>query len=235
MQPASTEVERWQHEGLRVLTVLDADYPDNLRAVHDRPALIFLAGPLDPGDVRSVAIIGSRRATTEGLDRAGRCAAELSRLGYTIVSGLATGIDTAAHTATLATRGRTIAVIGTGHHHAYPPENRDLQHQIAATGAVVSQFWPESEASRETFPQRNAVMSGLAAGTVIIEATQRSGARIQARQALAHGRPVFLARELLDQGWARELAAQPGVSSFSTAEEVAATLESLRDPTALTA
>lgn len=182
-----------------------------------------------------MAIIGSRRATTEGLDRAERCAAELSRHGYTIVSGLAAGIDTAAHTATLATGGRTIAVIGTGHRQAYPPENRELQHQIAATGAVVSQFWPDSQASRESFPQRNAVMSGLAAGTVIIEATQRSGARIQARRALAHGRPVFLARELLDQSWARELAADPGVTPFSTAEEVAATLESLRDSTPLTA
>lgn len=182
-----------------------------------------------------MAIIGSRRATTEGLDRAERCAAELSRHGYTIVSGLAAGIDTAGHTATLANGGRTIAVIGTGHRRAYPPENRELQRQIAATGAVVSQFWPDSKASRESFPQRNAVMSGLAAGTVIIEATQRSGARIQARRALAHGRPVFLARELLDQSWARELAADPGVSPFSTAEEVAATLESLRDSTPLTA
>ncbi len=220
---------------MTLLTVLDPEYPSNLRAIHDRPALIFLAGHLEPDDARSVAIIGARRASRAGLDQARRLATELSRRGYTIVSGLAAGIDSAAHTAALSHQGRTVAVIGTGIDQVYPPENRELQRQIAATGAVVSQFWPGSPPSRESFPQRNAVMSGLAAGTVIVEASQRSGARIQARLALAHGRPVFIARELLDQEWARALATHPGVRAVSTADEIVETLERLAGRDALTA
>lgn len=215
--------------------MLDSEYPSNLRAVHDRPALIFLSGRLEPADERSVAIIGARRPSRAGLDRARLLASELSQRGYTIISGLAAGVDSAAHTATLGSQGRTVAVIGTGVDQAYPPENRDLQRQIATTGAVVSQFWPGSPPSRESFPQRNAVMSGLAAGTVIVEASQRSGTRIQARLALAHGRPVFIARELLDQEWASALAARPGVRAVSSADEIVETLERLAGREALTA
>jgi DNA processing protein len=232
---ASDAIERWQTAGLQIVTVLDPDYPANLRAVHDRPLLVFVAGRLASEDARSVAIIGSRRPSPEGQAEASGLATELSEGGYTIVSGLATGIDSAAHTATLAAEGRTVAVIGTGLEHSYPPENAALQRQIAARGAVISQFWPEAPPRRESFPKRNAVMSGLAAGTAIVDASVRSGARIQARQALAHGRPVFLARRLLAQSWAQELAARPGVTVYDHAEDIAARLERLSDGQALTA
>jgi DNA processing protein len=231
----SDAIERWHSAGLQIVTVLDPDYPANLRAVHDRPLLVFVAGRLASEDAHSVAIIGSRRPSPEGHSEASGLATELSERGYTIVSGLATGIDSAAHTATLTAGGRTVAVIGTGLEHSYPPENSALQRRIARRGAVVSQFWPEAPPSRETFPKRNAVMSGLAAGTAIVDASVRSGARIQARQALAHGRPVFLARRLLAQSWAQELAARPGVTVYERAEDIAARLERLSDGHALTA
>lgn len=234
LEQAADDVAHWQSEGMAVVTVLDPDYPTNLRAVHDRPALIFIDGRLPTDEDHSVAIIGSRRASEAGRARARRLAHELGRRCYTIISGLAAGIDTAAHTAALDAGHRTVAVIGTGLRRSYPPENAQLQRDIAGRGAVVSQFWPDSPPSRGSFPERNATMSGLAAATVIVEASPRSGARIQARRALAHGRPVFIARELMSQDWARELAASPGVSAYGSAEEIVARIESLRADTPLT-
>ena len=150
-----------------------------------------------------------------------------------MVSGLAAGIDTAAHEAALAAGGRTVAVIGTGLRHSYPPENAALQRRIAAEGAVVSQFWPDAPPSRTTFPLRNAVMSGLALGTVVVEASFRSGARLQARLALAHGRPVFLWRAVLDEPWAREVAQRPGVHVIDEPAQVMETVERLNAMDAL--
>jgi DNA processing protein len=235
LEQAAADVKRWQGMGISLATVLDAGYPDNLRAVHDRPPLLFVAGHLDPHDERSVAIIGSRRASENGRARARRLAEELGRSGYTIVSGLAAGIDTAAHTGALDSGQRTVAVIGTGLAHSYPPENASLQREITGRGAVVSQFRPETAPDKENFPLRNATMSGLALGTVIVEASQRSGARIQARRALSHGRPVFIARELLEQAWAQELLARPGVIAYADAEEIATRLEGLGQRGTLTA
>lgn len=216
---ALADLHNWNAQGLRMATVLDPDYPANLRTVHDRPPLLFLAGSLQPGDARSVAVIGSRRASSEGLERAGVIAQTLIESRFTIVSGLAAGIDAAAHTTALDRGARTVAVIGTGLQHSYPPENACLQRRIADEGAVVSQFWPEARPSREAFPARNAVMSGLSLATVIVEATRTSGARIQARHALAHGRPVLLFSSLLDQAWARQLAERPGAHVITSAAE----------------
>jgi DNA processing protein len=227
LREAEADLARWIAGGTQVLTVLDAGYPQNLRQVHDRPPLLFVAGALDPGDDRSVAVIGSRRASAEGLVEADRLASGLARAGFVVVSGLASGIDAAAHRSALRVGGRTVAVIGTGLRHSYPPENADLQRQIAHRCAVVSQFWPDTPPSRETFPLRNAVMSGLTLGTVIVEASVRSGARVQARRALAHGRPVFLLPRLLDEAWAAELAGQPGVHVVDGAEQVIEIVERL--------
>jgi DNA processing protein len=182
-----------------------------------------------------VAIIGTRRASAEGRDEAGALATALAAEGYTIVSGLAAGIDTAAHRAALEASARTLAVIGTGLDHTYPPENAELQRDLARTGAVISQFRPEIRPSRETFPQRNAVMSGTALATVIVEAGLRSGVRIQARRALQHGRPVFIHHRLLDQPWAGELAARPGVTSYRDPGEVTEAIGRLADMTTLSA
>jgi DNA processing protein len=230
---AESEIDACRREGFELLTVLDDGYPENLRTVHDRPPILFVAGRLTPQDARSVAIIGSRRASTAGLAAATRIADTFVRAGYCVISGLAAGIDTAAHEAALGAGGRTVAVIGTGLHHAYPPQNGALQRRIAAEGAVVSQFWPEEPPTRKTFPQRNAVMSGLALGTVVVEASFRSGARVQARLALAHGRPVFLCRPVLEEPWAREVARRPGVHVIEDPAQVVQAVERLNAMDAL--
>lgn len=219
---AAQEVARWSAEGIRLVTLLDPDYPDNLRAVYDRPPLLFLMGRTATRDRRSVAVIGSRQASPAGVAAAEAIAECLAGSGYTIVSGLAAGIDTAAHTTTLAGGGRTIAVIGTGLQHAYPRQNAPLQRRIAAEGAVISQFWPDTCPNRRNFPLRNAVMSGLTLATLVVEATHKSGVRTQIRAALAHGRPVLLAGKLLEQQWARDLAACPGVYVIRSLPELGA-------------
>jgi len=230
---AEAEIEGWERDGFELLTVLDDRYPENLRTVHDRPPVLFVSGRLTPQDARSVAIIGSRRAGAAGLAAATRIAETLARAGYVVVSGLAAGIDTAAHEAALHAGGRTVAVIGTGLRHAYPPQNAALQRRIAGEGAVVSQFWPDAPATRKTFPLRNAVMSGLALGTVVVEASFRSGARVQARLALAHGRPVFLWRPVVAEPWAREVARRPGVHVIDDPEQLMKTVERLNAMDAL--
>lgn len=227
---AIAEIAGWERRGMRMLSVLDPDYPENLRAVYDRPPLIFIAGSLEPADTRSVAVVGTRVASPDGLTRARAIAEHLVQGGYTVTSGLAAGIDTAAHSAALESGGRTVAVIGTGLDRCYPPENAPLQRRIARECAVVSQFWPDSPPTSQAFPMRNAVMSGLALGTVVVEASHTSGARAQARLALAHGRPVFLPEALLEQPWAREYASKPGTHVVGSAAEMTAIIERLNSP-----
>lgn len=223
---ARAEIREWLAEGIELVTVLDERYPANLREVHDRPPLVFIAGAITPADRTSIAIIGARRASPEGLRLAAEFATEFVRSGYTVVSGLAAGIDTAAHAAALAQGGRTVAVIGTGLlHPSYPPANAELQRAVAARCAVLSQFWPHTPPTHKTFPMRNAVMSGLSRGSVVIEASERSGARVQARLALAHGRPVFLLERLLAHEWARRCAALEGVQIVTCAHDVMAAVE----------
>ena len=224
---AEADLAAWTRSCMTLLTVLDEGYPVNLRAVHDRPPLLFVAGRLRPDDAKSVAVVGSRRASAEGARAAAGLASELAAGGFTIFSGLAAGIDAAAHEAVLAAGGRTVAVIGTGLRHCYPPENAALQREIAERGAVISQLWPDTPPARTTFPERNALMSGLTRGTVIVEASVRSGARVQARRALAHGRPVFVLKRVLGQAWADELAARPGVHVVEEARQIIATVERL--------
>jgi DNA processing protein len=246
---AAAEIELWEREGMRLLTVLDPAYPDNLRTVHDRPPLIFVAGELLPQDARSIAVVGARNASPQGRDAAAAISGHLVSAGYTVVSGLARGIDTAAHSAALASGGgasgggasggggaggRTVAVIGTGLRRAYPPENAPLQRRIAQTGAVISQFWPDAPPSKRSFPMRNAVMSGLSLASVVVEASERSGSRMQARLALEHGRPVFLPNRMLDEHeWARRLAERPGAHVFQTPQEITAAVERLTSSGAL--
>lgn len=232
---AQAEMERWRAQGMRLVTMFDHDYPGNLRAVHDRPPVIFVAGRIDPGDGRSLAVVGARQASPGKLGIARAISKELVDQGYTVVSGLAAGIDTAAHGAALARGGRTIAVIGTGLRRCYPPQNASLQRRIAREGAVVSQFWPEAPPSRRSFPMRNAVMSGLTLGTVVVEASHTSGARMQARLALAHGRAVFLVDTLLEQQWAQQLSKRPGTHVVHSVQEITAVIERLTSPGALIA
>jgi DNA processing protein len=220
LEQADAELAQWQAAGLAVVTVRDDEYPRNLKEVHDRPPLLFVAGQLAARDQRSVAVIGARRASEEGLAIAASFTSELTAGGWVVISGLAAGIDTAAHRAALEHGGRTLAVIGNGLRHSYPAENADLQQTIAQHGAVISQFWPDSPPTRRSFPMRNAVMSGVSRGSVVIEASERSGARVQARLALAHGRPVFLHARLLSADWAKELAERNGAHVVEAASQV---------------
>ncbi len=227
------EIAAWEAEGMRLLTVLDEDYPLNLRTVFNRAPFLLVAGRLSPHDERSVAVVGTRRASKEGIAQATEVAGRLADAGYTIISGLAAGIDTAAHHAALDRNARTVAVVGTGLRHSYPAENGDLQRCIASKGAVVSQFWPDQPPTRTTFPLRNAVMSGLARATVVVEASATSGARMQARLAREHGRPVFLMEALRDHVWARDAASHPGTRFVSDPAEIAEQLDRLAAPAAL--
>ncbi|WP_275414719.1 DNA-processing protein DprA [Plantactinospora mayteni] len=153
----------------------------------------------------------SRRASEQGLRIARAVATSLAERGVTVASGLAKGIDTAAHSAALDAGGRTVAVIGTGIRRYYPAANRQLQDQITEVGLVISQFWPDAQPTKQSFPMRNAVMSGYAVATVVVEAGETSGARIQARLALQHGRPVVLTSQVMRCDWAKTFAENPGV------------------------
>ena len=214
--------------GARLVTVLDDDYPANLRLIPNLPPFLFILGEgptLD--DLRSVCVVGTRNASKLGLRQASRMASLLTEAGVTVVSGLAKGIDTAAHRAALDHGGRTLAVIGTGITRTYPTENEALADEIRRNCAVVSQFWPTASPARWTFPRRNAVMSGIAQGTVVIEASSTSGAKMQARLALEHGKRVFLLRRLVtDQEWARNYLDR-GAIKVADVDQV---LEHLADP-----
>jgi DNA processing protein len=211
LERAGRKLRDWARQGIKLVTVLDEWYPVNLRTVVDRPAALFVRGGLHAADALAVAVVGTRRPTLRGTEATRAIASGLLTRGYTIASGLAAGIDTAAHCAALAAGGRTVAVVGTGVDRCYPPQNSALQREIASRGAVISSFLPGSPPTRRSFPIRNAVMSGLTRATVIIEASPTSGTRIQARASLEQGRPLIMLAGLLDQEWAAELATRPGV------------------------
>lgn len=194
---------------LRFVTILDDDYPVNLRRVFNPPPFLVWRGEDDGQDVRAVAVVGTRSPSNEGLARARKLGRGLATEGVTVLSGLAKGIDAAAHSGALEAGGRTVAVLGHGlGRPVYPPENRRLADEMLdARGALVSQFLPETPPTQGTFPLRNAVMSGLAQGTVVVEASKTSGARMQARFAAEQGKRVWLLESLVDQfEWAGEFA-----------------------------
>lgn len=226
LESVATEIDGWAQQGMRLVTILDEDYPLYLRLVHQRPPFLFLRGKAVQEDLR-VAVVGTRRPSPEGVSHARAIAGGLAARGVTVVSGLASGIDTAAHRATLAAGGRTVAVIGTGLLRSYPAENAGLQSEIAERGLLVSQFWPDAAPSKATFPMRNAVMSGYSLATVVVEAAYRSGARMQARLALEHGRRVFLLKSLMTHEWAREYASRPNTTVVEGPEDVFRELDSL--------
>lgn len=215
------ELHAAEQVNANLVTVLDPDYPINLSRVPDLPPFIFVRGALHHRDVRAVAVVGTRGASELGLSRAGRMSRELVAEDVTVVSGLARGIDTAAHTSALEHGGRTIAVIGTGVTRCYPAENLALADRVADHGAVVSQFWPTRAPGRDTFPRRNRVTSGMSQGTVVIEASRTSGAKMQARLAHEHGKRVWLIHSLVaEQDWARRMVDLGHAKEISTTGEV---------------
>jgi DNA processing protein len=172
------------------LEIGDADYPALLAAIPAPPPL-WVRGALGAGDALALAVVGSRRATPYGLEVAEQLASDLAARGVTIVSGLARGIDAAAHRGALAAGGRTLAVLGCGVDVAYPPEHRALAEEIARAGALVSQFAPGTPPLPHHFPVRNRTLAGLALGVIVVEAAERSGALITAGFAGDLGREVF--------------------------------------------
>jgi len=215
----------------RLITVLDEDYPSNLRRIYDRPPFLFVRGTLSEDDSRSVAIVGTRRASDAGRALARDMAAALTERGVTVISGMAAGIDTEAHTAALDTGGRTIAVMGTGIDRVYPKQNQALSERIAASGALLSQFWPGAPPRGTNFPLRNVVTSGVAIGTVVIEASSTSGAKMQARLALEHGKQLFLVESLvLHEEWAQRYKTRRGAQVVGGVDDVVAALEAEREP-----
>lgn len=179
------------------------DYPGLLARIDDPPGLLFVRGAILPADAIAVAVVGARHATAYGIDVAERLGGSLARAGYTVVSGLARGIDAAAHRGALAAGGRTIAVLGTGVLNVYPPEHADLALEVVRHGALVSESPPRALAHAGAFPQRNRIVSGLALGTVVVEASDRSGALITARLAGEQGREVFAVPGPIDSRMSR--------------------------------
>jgi DNA processing protein len=186
------ELKRVREFGATVITQASESYPKSLREIHAPPIVLYVWGELQERDHHALGIIGSRRTTHYGSESAKKLAYQLAYAGLTVISGLARGIDTAAHQGALAAKGRTIAVIGSGLLNLYPPENRGLAEKIRnGNGAVVSEFSMEIEPDRQTFPMRNRIISGWSHGILVVEAGLNSGALITASQALEQGRSVY--------------------------------------------
>ncbi len=188
---AAAEIELCRRTQIDIVAEGNEQYPRALCELPDPPAVLFVRGKLEPSDALAIAIVGSRHATHYGIAQAERLAGSLARAGLTIVSGLARGIDAAAHRAALAAGGRTISVLASGVLNVYPPEHKQLAEEIANHGAVISESPPRAEPLSGMFPQRNRIISGLSLGVLVVEASTRSGALITARHAMEQGRDVF--------------------------------------------
>lgn len=177
--------------GVRLVTIYDAGYPENLKTIADPPPVLYVKGDLKEEDKISLAVVGSRYPSFYGLSSAEKFSGALVSLGVTVVSGMARGIDTCAHRAALKNGGRTIAVMGSGFNRIYPEENGSLAEDISKQGCVISEFPMECGPVAYNFPQRNRIISGLSLGVLVVEAADNSGALITADFALEQGREVF--------------------------------------------
>jgi DNA processing protein len=220
-------LKKLKNQGVKVIA-LDSDrYPEMLRNIQDPPLVIYMKGDMTPEDKYAIAIVGSRKPTPYGISVTETMASELASMGFTIVSGLARGIDTAAHKGGVRCGGRSIAVLGSGIDVPYPPENKGLMERISKAGCVLSEFAPGTPPNKENFPRRNRIISGLSLGVLVVEAAAESGALITARYALEQGREVFSipgninskvssgTNELIKQG------AKPVVKAEDIVEELA--------------
>ncbi|MEW4568153.1 DNA-processing protein DprA [Tautonia sp. JC769] len=185
------ELERCRQQGVRPIPFDDPEYPEPLKSISDPPALLYVRGSLKPTDSLAIALVGARKATPYGMRIAERLAGSLARVGLTVVSGLARGIDAAAHRGALRAGGRTIGVLGNGLGSIYPPEHAELAAEVAASGAVVSEQPMEQKPLAGLFPQRNRLIAGLCLGVVVVEAAPRSGSLSSAHHAMEQNREVF--------------------------------------------
>lgn len=185
------ELKLAKRHDVKIITQDNSEYPLNLKYIPDPPTVLYVKGELLEEDNLAIAIVGSRRASIYGLNSAEKFAYNLSEKGFTIISGMARGIDTYAHKGALKRKGRTLAVIGSGFNQLYPPENKKLAQEISQNGAIISEFPFDMQPLPANFPQRNRVISGLSLGVLVVEAARNSGALITADFALEQGREVF--------------------------------------------
>lgn len=233
-RPAANEMlKRCRDAAVRLLLKNTDSYPSMLNEVDDSPSILFCKGNITEADRLAIAIVGSRRCTAYGRRQAERLGSALARAGFTIISGLARGIDAAAHRGALNAGGRTIAVMATGVTDIYPPEHADLAVEIANQGAVVSEFPLDQKPRPGMFPQRNRIISGMSLGSIIIEATEKSGSLHTARHAMEQGREVFAVPGPIDslasEGCHRLI--RDGVTLIRNADDVISGLGPLIKPT----
>lgn len=190
-EDAAAQQEKMAEAGAEVVTLGDPRYPQRLREIFDPPLLLFVRGRVELLQTLMLGVVGTRRPTPYGLAVAERLSGDLTHAGLTIVSGMARGVDTAAHRGTLAANGDTVAVLGCGVDVVYPQENRKLAAEIAARGLVVSEFAMGATAFPQNFPIRNRIISGMSVGVLVVEGAQYSGSAITAKLAMDQGREVF--------------------------------------------
>ncbi len=215
LELVQARMEAWRGQGIAVVETDDVGYPDGLRALHSPPPLLYVRGTLTPEDERAVAVVGTREPDREGARAARMLAKELARRGFTVVSGLARGIDTAGHRGALGTEeGRTIAVLGCGLLEIYPPENGMLARQIAARGCLVAEAPPETRVNRRLLLARNRLQAALSRAVIVVQAHAECGSMVTARHAVQCGRILFgvpWSEPPFSAGWERlrEMGAQP--------------------------
>jgi len=192
------EFQKAEAAAVRIIVRGEPEYPIALTYLTDAPPVLYVKGTLVPEDAQAMAVVGMRKCSLYGQDQAERLAAGLARSGFTIVSGLARGIDSAAHQAAMAAGGRTIAVLGNGLSRVYPPENRKLAEAIIAHGALVSEFPMDVREAAENFPRRNRIIAALSLGVIVVEGGRHSGALITARLAAELGKEVFAVPNRVD-------------------------------------
>lgn len=185
------ELELVERYGVKIVSFLEEGYPENLKNIYDPPVVLYVKGEILSEDDAAIAIVGSRIASFYGITTAERLGYELASRGITIVSGLARGIDSAAHKGALKAKGRTLAILGSGILNIYPEEHRELADEISERGAVISEFPMRTIPDKGNFPKRNRIISGLSLGVVVVEAAQKSGALITSEIAMEEGREVF--------------------------------------------
>jgi len=185
------QVKLIEQKGITALSFESPAYPEMLREIEDAPLILYMKGNIIPQDRYAISVVGSRKLTEYGASVADNFAGNLASMGFTIISGMARGVDSLSHRAALKAGGRTIAVLGSGVDVTYPPENKALMEKIIESGSVISEFPPGTLPDKENFPRRNRIISGLSLGVLVVEATSDSGALITARYATDQGREVF--------------------------------------------
>ncbi len=216
-------------EDQSLLIVDDAAYPPLLKTIKDPPLCLYVKGAVDALALPSLAIVGSRNPTQGGLANAREFSRHLASIGFTIVSGLAEGIDAMAHEGALEASGTTIAVMGTGIDRVYPARHRDLAHRISASGALITEYPPGTAPKRQHFPERNRIITGLCLGTLVVEAARQSGSLISARLAAEQGREVFAIPGSIHNALARgcHRLIREGAKLVETADDILAELAPL--------